>query len=118
MNLVRWAELPAEQIGEHVVRQATSGEKATLARFRFAKGTHVSAHAHESEQYTCVLQGAIRAQLAGEPADVCVREGEVLLIPPNVQHEVWVLEESLLLDFFVPPRLDWLAGRHQYLEGR
>jgi len=118
MNLVRWAELTAESIGPNVVRQVTSGENATLARFQFSKGAHVSAHVHESEQYTCVLQGAIRARVAGEPAEVCVYAGEVLLIPASTEHEVWVLEDSLLLDFFAPPRLDWLAGVHQYLEGR
>ena len=58
MSLVRWAELPVESIGPSVVRQGISGPEGALARFRFAKGVHVSTHAHESEQYTCVLEGA------------------------------------------------------------
>jgi len=117
VSLVRWAELPVESIGPSVVWQAISGEEGTLARFRFAKGAHVSAHGHESEQYTCVLEGAIRARVGTEPA-VCVTAGEVLVIEASKEHEVWALEDSVLLDFFAPPRLDWLAGHHQYLEGR
>ena len=40
------------------------------------------------------------------------------MIEANKEHEVWALEDSLLLDFFAPPRLDWLTGHQQYLEGR
>jgi quercetin dioxygenase-like cupin family protein len=117
MSLVPWVELPVESIGPSVVRQVISGEEGTLARFRFAKGAHVSAHAHQNEQYTCVLEGAIRARVGTEPT-LCVTAGAVLVIEANREHEVWALEDSLLLDFFAPPRLDWLAGHHQYLEGR
>lgn len=119
MQLIRWSDLPIEVISTDVSRQVVWGEKATLARFHFAKGAHVSSHQHESEQHTCIVQGAIKARIATEgDKEVLVRVGEVLIIPANVEHEVWVLEDSILVDFFAPARHDWLTGSHQYLAGR
>ena len=58
----------------------------------------------------------------GENADkapnapyVDVRAGEVLLIPGNVRHEAHALEDTLDLDFFTPPRADWLDGSDAYI---
>jgi unsaturated pyranuronate lyase len=119
MQLIRWGEVATETISPDVNRQVIWGEKATLARFSFTKGAHISAHKHDSEQHTCVLSGAIRALVgATEAKEVVVQADEVLVIPANVPHEVWILEDSLLLDFFSPSRQDWLAGSHQYLAGR
>ncbi len=117
MQLIRWSEVPVEEISPTVRRQVLWGKNGTLARFLFDKGTHVSAHKHESEQHTCVVQGAIKAKLAGEDSEIVVRAGEVLLIPGDVEHEVWVLEDSILMDFFAPARQDWLKGAHRYLAG-
>jgi quercetin dioxygenase-like cupin family protein len=118
MQLVRWTEVATEKISPNVHRQVIWGEQATLARFFFAQDAHVSAHKHESEQHTCVVAGAIRARIAGEEKEVIVRAGEVLLIPGGVEHEVWALEDSEVVDFFAPARRDWLVGAHQYLAGR
>src|SRR6202035_2028101 len=115
-QLFRWRGMPVEKISSTVCRQIVWGQKGTLARFCFAEGTHLSAHRHESEQHTCVLEGAMRV-IAGD-AEIVVRAGEVLLIPASVEHEVWVLEDSLVFDFFAPPREDWRAGHDGYLVGR
>ncbi len=117
MQLIRWSDVPVEEISPTVRRQVLWGENGTLARFTFAKGTHVSAHRHKSEQHTCVLEGGIRAKLSGVDAELLVKAGEVLLIPGDVEHEVWVLEDSVLLDFFAPARDDWTQGAHRYLAG-
>jgi quercetin dioxygenase-like cupin family protein len=119
MQLVRWVDVAEETISQEVRRQVIWGEKATLARFSFAKGAHVLAHKHDSEQHTCVIEGAIKARVGNESSkEVIVHAGEVLVIPPNVAHEVWVLQDSLLLDFFAPDRKDWRSGQHNYLAGR
>ena len=51
--------------------------------------------------------------IAGD-TEIVVRAGEVLLIPASVEHEVWVLEDSLVFDFFAPPREDWRAGHERF----
>ncbi len=35
----------------------------------------------------------------------------VLVIPPNVPHEFVCTEDTINIDFFAPPRQDWLDGR-------
>ena len=43
-----------------------------------------------------------------------VREGEVLLIPSWVEHQVEALDDTLTLDIFSPIRHDWLNGTDDY----
>ena len=116
MQPVNWQTVPTERIADGVERQVIWGEKSTLARFRFGKGTHVARHDHASEQVTCVIEGALRMQLEGR--DLQIGSGEVLVIPPDVEHEVWFLEDSVVIDFFAPPRDDWKAGQSHYLAGQ
>jgi quercetin dioxygenase-like cupin family protein len=116
MEPVRWDDIPSEQLTDTLQRQAVWGEKSTLARFTLAKGTHVSRHKHENEQFTLMLQGSMKMNLAGR--DLVMRAGDVLVIPPWKEHEVWVLEDAVVLDFFTPTRQDWKEGQHQYLQGK
>jgi quercetin dioxygenase-like cupin family protein len=116
MKALRWEDVPREKLSPTLERQVVWGEKATLARFHLAKGTHIARHKHENEQYTCLLQGAMKMEL--EDHQLTLHTGEVLLIPSWAEHEVWVLEDSVVLDFFSPARQDWREGRHQYLQGK
>lgn len=111
-----WEDTPVEKISEQVERQAVWGEKSTLARMRLAQGAHVSKHSYESEQITCLLSGAMRMRLGD--TELRLHAGEVLVIPSAMEHEVWVLEDTVVLDFFAPAREDWRRGRSQYLAGK
>jgi quercetin dioxygenase-like cupin family protein len=50
-----------------------------------------------------------------EGREQIVRGGEVLTIPPHAPHAVEVLEDSVALDVFSPPREDWIRGDDGYL---
>jgi quercetin dioxygenase-like cupin family protein len=41
----------------------------------------------------------------------------VIVFPSNVPHAAVVLEESVVLDVFSPPREDWIAKTDAYLRG-
>lgn len=116
MLTLRWETVEQEKIHEGVQRQVIWGQQGTAARFQFARGTHVSAHSHAAEQFTCMLEGAMRIRMANE--ETILRAGDILVIPGGVEHEVWVQEDAVVLDFFAPAREDWKQGRHQYLAGR
>jgi quercetin dioxygenase-like cupin family protein len=116
MELVRWESQPKEQLAEGVARQVVWGERATLARFEFARGMHAARHQHPAEQHTCVERGALRIAAGGR--EFTVRAGEMLLIPGATEHEVWALEDSVVLVFFAPARDDWKSeGGSHYLTG-
>ncbi len=116
MKPVRWEEIAVEQIAQGVQRQVVWGEKGTLARFRFAKDAHVSPHKHEGEQHTWLVEGGMRVRMAG--GDILLRSGDVLVIPSWEEHEVWFLEDSIVVDFFSPARTDWLKEKPAYLAGK
>ena len=44
-----------------------------------------------------------------------MRAGEVLVIPSNVPHSAYALEDTVDIDVFSPPREDWLNGSDAYL---
>lgn len=112
----RWDDLPKEQLNPKLARRVIWGERMTLAHIYLDRGCVVPQHAHENEQLTYVLQGALRVWLGADGAEeLTVRSGEVLTIPPGVPHRVEALEDTLDVDIFSPPRRDWLEGRDAYL---
>lgn len=116
MPALRWDDIPREKLSDTLERQVVWGERATLARFFLGKGTYIARHSHESEQFTTVLSGALKLDVAGKV--VTVHPGEVLVIPAWAEHEAWAVEDSVVLDVFSPPRHDWRAGRQNYLQGK
>jgi quercetin dioxygenase-like cupin family protein len=86
-----------------------------IAQVYLKRGALVPTHAHESEQLTCVLQGALRFLVNGE--EIIVREGEVLCIPSWVEHQAEALEDTFELDVFSPIRQDWLDKTDDYFTG-
>jgi quercetin dioxygenase-like cupin family protein len=82
------------------------------AQVYLKKGALVPTHAHESEQMTYVLQGALKFLIAGE--EITVREGEVLHIPSWVDHQAEALDDTFELDLFSPVRQDWLDQTEGY----
>lgn len=112
---VRWTDLEKEPVTEEISRRLVTGERMMMAHVYLDEGAVVPTHAHENEQITYILEGALRFWL-GEDGDreVVVRAGEVLHIPSNVPHKAEALEDTLDLDVFSPPRQDWLDGTDTY----
>lgn len=55
VQLIRWEAVPTHKVSDAISLQVVWGEKATLARFCFAKGTHTPPHKHEAEQHTYLV---------------------------------------------------------------
>jgi quercetin dioxygenase-like cupin family protein len=108
----RWSDIPAEQINPSISRQFITGDRVTVARFELKRGGIVPMHAHESEQVSLVLDGALKFRIDGR--EIVVRSGEVLEIPGTVPHEVEVLEDTLVVDVFSPVRQDWIDKTDTY----
>ncbi len=111
----RWEEMPREQVTDQLSRRLITGERMMLAHVYLDKGCVVPKHAHENEQLTYILDGALRFWIGEEGEEVVVRAGEVLHIPSNVPHKAEALEDTLDVDIFSPPRQDWLDRTDDYL---
>ena len=108
VRLHRWDEIALEKITEMISQKIIAGEREMLAQIYLKRGAQVPVHAHDSEQMTYILQGALKVVVAGD--EITVREGEVLHIPSGVPHQSEALEDTFELDVFSPIREDWLRS--------
>jgi quercetin dioxygenase-like cupin family protein len=112
-TLERWVDIPEELLNPDISRKMIVGQNEMLARLALKKGSVVPAHRHVSEQISSVLSGALVFKM--DRKEITVREGEVLVIPPDVVHSVVALEDTVAVDAFSPIRTDWLSGDDSYL---
>jgi len=108
----RWDDIASEKVTEMISRKIVTGEREMLAQIWLKKGAIVPTHAHESEQLSYVLQGALTFTIQGE--EFIVREGEVLHIPSMVPHQAEALDDCFEMDVFSPIRQDWLDKTDDY----
>ncbi len=111
-QLYRWKDVVEERVTEMLSRRVVTGEREMAAQISIKKGCFVPRHAHESEQFTYVLKGALKFCIGGE--EIVVRENEILHIPSNVPHEALALEDVFEIDVFSPIRQDWLDHTDDY----
>jgi quercetin dioxygenase-like cupin family protein len=115
-TLYRWEEMPRETVSPMLDRRLITGDRMMLAHVYLKKGCIVPKHRHENEQFTYILEGALRFWIGDDgEEEVLVRAGEVLHIPSNVPHKAEALEDTLDVDVFDPPRQDWLDKTDSYL---
>ena len=118
----RWEDIQRERVTDDIARRLFTGERMMLAQVYLDEGAVVPWHAHENEQLTWVLEGALRFWIGeqGSPdmREVVVSAGDVLFIPSNVPHKAEALADTLDVDVFSPPRRDWLDGTDTYFLDR
>ena len=108
----RWDDIPAEQINPTISRRYITADRVTVARFELKRGAVVPQHAHENEQVSYIISGALKFVFDGR--DIVVRGGEVLQIAPNVPHAAEAVEDTVAIDVFSPIRQDWIDKTDSY----
>jgi quercetin dioxygenase-like cupin family protein len=108
----RWDDIASEKINATISRQYITADRVTVARFELKRGAVVPQHAHENEQMSYIISGALKFILEGR--DIVVRGGELLQIPPNVPHAAEAIEDTLAIDVFSPVRQDWIDKTDTY----
>jgi quercetin dioxygenase-like cupin family protein len=110
---IAWHTIPLEELNPLLQRQFVVGQEIMAARILLKKGCIVPEHSHHNEQLSYTLDGAVKFFIAGR--EVTVRAGEVICIPAHMPHKAEALEDSVSLDVFTPPRVDWINRTDQYL---
>jgi quercetin dioxygenase-like cupin family protein len=77
-----------------------------ICEFLLDEGTLLASHTHPNKQITYVVHGHLRYTVGDETREV--HGGDSVLIPPNIPHEILVLEDTLVVDTFTPARADFL----------
>lgn len=109
----RVADLEAEAVNPQMTRRLLWGERMMAAFMEFKQGFVVPVHQHENEQLTYVVSGLMRFQL--DDRELLLHPGEVLLIPGGTPHGAVMVEDTVEMDFFSPPRQDWIDKTDTYL---
>lgn len=106
-------KLPVKQMNELLTRRMISGQSGTIGYFVYKKDAEVPLHHHVNEQYALIIQGSVNVYIDDQV--YLVRAGEGIIIPPNVPHKFIALEDNTIdIDFFTPPRQDWISGTDNY----
>lgn len=113
MPLYRLGSIKGEEVNPLTIRRYINGERMTLAQFMFKRGAKVRKHAHTNEQFSIVLTGRLRFRINNE--EYIAEAGDVVHVPPNIEHEVEALEDSTVIDVYSPIREDWIRGEDKYL---
>lgn len=108
-----WSKVELETLNPLLQRQLVTGTNVMLGRILLKKGCVVPLHSHHNEQLSYVMEGALKFTIYGK--HTIVHAGEVLTIPPHVPHLVKALRDSITLDVFHPPRMDWINKTDAYL---
>ena len=82
------------------------GEKSMITKMNFKKGDSVPFHRHANEQSGYVISGKLRFRF-GE-FDEILEAGDTYSIPADVKHAIEVIDTGTVIDFFTPPRKDYL----------
>ena len=115
LQYIPWHTIPLEDLNPLLQRQFVVGQEIMLARVLLKKGCIVPLHSHHNEQLTYIVEGALKFYIDGQ--EIVVHAGEVLCIPANMPHKAEALEDTVDLDVFTPPRVDWINKTDQYLRG-
>jgi quercetin dioxygenase-like cupin family protein len=81
-------------------------EKTILCEFKLDKGFKLPSHKHPYEQTGYLLSGKLNFRI--DKKWQLAEAGDSWSIPANVEHEVEILENSVVLELFSPIRPDYL----------
>jgi len=107
--VMKSSEVPPRVLSEVARRRTVTGENLMITRYEVKAGAEFEAHSHAEEQMGYVIQGRIEF-FVGEAEERFVFEaGTFFRFAPHERHRSRVLEDSLVIDVFSPPRPEYVA---------
>jgi quercetin dioxygenase-like cupin family protein len=82
----------------------SGGDRLMMVMYRFAPNQAWPEEVHEAEQGGYLLEGGIELALPARGKKLVLGAGDGYLIPSRIPHSWRVPEETILIDFFSPPR--------------
>ena len=82
------------------------GPKSMVTKMQYKEGDNVPSHSHPNEQSGYVLSG--KYQITFADFDQVLEAGDTYSIPANVKHSFEIIIPGEVVDFFTPPRQDYL----------
>jgi len=104
-RVVKYSDAPLMQLNPGAKNYIVSSERMTVSFVTLESNIRITPHRHEPEQIVIVNDGACDFVVDGKLYHL--EEGDVLLIPSNVEHGNYSSERGLhMIEVFSPPRYD------------
>jgi quercetin dioxygenase-like cupin family protein len=84
----------------------SNGPESMVTKMLYKKEDHPSSHKHPNEQSGYVISGEYRIIIKNVAYKI--GPGDSYSIPRNIEHRIEIIEPGEVLDFFSPPRKDYL----------
>lgn len=97
-----FAELPADNVYDGVVRRSFSSDRATVTSYAFAAGAVFPRHRHPQEQITLIQTGEVEMTV-GEHVQR-LSAGDWSVIAPDVEHGITAGSTGATVVAIVVPR--------------
>ncbi|NLD57843.1 MAG: cupin domain-containing protein [Methanomicrobiales archaeon] len=81
------------------------GDHTMMTRFLLTKGALLPRHSHPEEQTGCLISGHMILTIGNDAYEI--HPGDSWTIPGNVEHHAKIVEDSVALEVFSPPRGDY-----------
>ena len=81
-------------------------QKTIMCEFKLKKGHTLPSHNHPYEQTGYLISGKLNFRIADKW--YLAEPGDSWCIPENVEHEVKIIEDSVVIELFSPIRSDYL----------
>jgi len=83
------------------------GAESMVTKMLYKEGDNPPFHRHPNEQSGYVISGKYRMVFGDN--DRTIGPGDTYTIPRDVEHRIEIIEPGEVLDFFSPPRKDYLG---------
>jgi quercetin dioxygenase-like cupin family protein len=108
MTVVRWEEIPDEEVRPGVRRRGFGTKDVLLVMNECQPGMELRPHKHDFDQIAMITAGTAIYHVGGTPHEV--GPGSILLVPAEAEHYIEPTgdEAVMNLDVFAPAREDYL----------
>jgi quercetin dioxygenase-like cupin family protein len=115
-SVVRYRNTPVMELAAGAKNYIVSSERMTVSFVTLEPNIRITPHRHEPEQMVIVNDGACDFVVDGKLYHL--EEGDVLIIPSNVEHGNYSSERGLrMMEVFSPPRQDMVAKLEELKRG-
>ncbi len=102
-----FADCPLEDLGGGITRRVLAHSDTLMVTYwELDASAKIAPHEHMHEQISVVLEGSEEFIIGG--VSHVMHAGDTCIIPPNVPHQVKVLESVKAYDIFTPCRMDMI----------
>ena len=87
------------------IKTLVLGEATLMTKFKLSKNALVPRHSHPYEQTGYLISGTIVLHIEEKKYEM--KKGDSWCIHKNISHQADVVEDSIVLEIFSPPREDY-----------